>query len=38
MFEKGVEVGVYIFFGVVIEIKVLDEFFFIWKEDGFVLG
>lgn len=32
--EKGFEVGVYIFFGVVFELCLLNEFFFDWKEKG----
>lgn len=36
--EKGFEVGVYIFFGVVFELCVFNELFFNWKEFGVLLN
>lgn len=38
MVEKGFEVGVYILFGVVIELCVMNELFFNWKELGVFLN
>lgn len=36
--EKGFEVGVYIFLGVVFELCVINELFLNWKEEGVFLN